>query len=99
MHGKIYVIGGRNNSPDVGNVDSPAADCFDPATNTWTKCRDMSVARNRVGVAALDCFVYAVGGSAGRTHHNSVERFLHSCLFNIAWLFIFRPKIFMLPVS
>jgi kelch-like protein 19 len=75
IHGKIYVVGGRNNTPDVGNVDSPAVDCFDPSTNTWTSCSEMSVARNRVGVAALDCLVYAVGGSSGRTHHNSVERY------------------------
>lgn len=74
VHGKIYVVGGRNNSRDEGNVDSPAVDCLDPVTNTWKRCADMTVARNRVGVATLDCMIYAVGGSHEREHHRSVER-------------------------
>lgn len=75
VHGKIYVVGGRNNTSDCGNVDSPALDCLDPLTNTWKRCADMTVARNRVGVASLDCMVYAVGGSRERVHHRSVERY------------------------
>jgi len=90
VHGKIYVVGGRNNSPDAAHQDSPAVDCFDPRSNSWTRCADMMVSRNRVGVAALDCLVYAVGGSDRETHHNSVERytitihslFVHLCLLN-----------------
>jgi len=74
VHGKIYVVGGRNNSPDAAHQDSPAVDCFDPRSNCWSRCADMTVARNRVGVAALDCLVYAVGGSDRQTHHSSVER-------------------------
>jgi Kelch motif len=74
VHGKIYVVGGRNNSPDEGNVDSPAMDCLDPVANVWTRCADMTAPRNRVGVASLDCMVYAVGGSKEREFHKSVER-------------------------
>jgi len=80
VHGKIYVVGGRNNSPDAAQ-DSPAVDCFDPRSNCWSRCADMTVARNRVGVAALDCLVYAVGGSDRQTHHASVERY-HSLLLH-----------------
>ena len=75
VHGKIYVVGGRNNSPDAAHQDSPAVDCFDPRSNRWSPCADMTVARNRVGVAVLDCLVYAVGGSDQQTHHSSVERY------------------------
>lgn len=74
VQGRIYVIGGRNNSSD-GNVDSPAVDCFNPYENTWTSCTPMSVARNRVGIGTIDELIYAVGGSHGREHHSSVERY------------------------
>ena len=69
----LYVIGGRNNSPD-GNVDSASVDVYDPSTNCWSKCNDMASARNRVGAGVIDTTIYAVGGSCGGTHHNSVER-------------------------
>lgn len=74
VHGKIYVIGGRNNTPEAGNVDSAVVDCFDPAANVWKRCSDMTVARSRLAVAALDYMVYAVGGSHVNSHHQSVER-------------------------
>jgi kelch-like protein 19 len=72
-HGLIYVLGGRNNSAD-GNMDIAAVDCYDPFTNAWRKCQDMTVARNRVGCGVIDGQVYAVGGSYCQTHHQSVEK-------------------------
>lgn len=73
VHGCIYVLGGRNNSPD-GNMDTPSVDCFDRFRNIWRKCSDMNVPRNRVGCDTIDGMVYAVGGSHGGIHHDSVER-------------------------
>ena len=73
VRGLFYAIGGRNNSPD-GNQDSHAVDCFDPSTNLWHTCSSMSAPRNRVGVGVIDDLIYAVGGSHGSTHHQSVER-------------------------
>ena len=73
VHGILYVIGGRNNSPD-GNVDSKSVDIYDPYKNSWESRAEMSVARNRVGVGSIDGYVYAVGGSCGSLHHNSVEK-------------------------
>ena len=73
VHGLLYVLGGRNNSPD-GNVDTATVDVFDPFMNFWRSCVNMSVARNRVGVGAIDGLIYAIGGSHGGTHHNTVER-------------------------
>lgn len=66
-------MGGRNNSPG-SNYDSDWVDKYNPATNQWKPCRPMSVPRNRVGVAVMDCQIYAVGGSAGCECHKSVER-------------------------
>jgi kelch-like protein 19 len=37
------------------------------------QCAPMSTPRNRVGVAIVDDFLYAVGGSAGSDLHNTVE--------------------------
>ncbi|XP_014389446.1 PREDICTED: kelch-like ECH-associated protein 1 isoform X2 [Myotis brandtii] len=73
--GLLYAVGGRNNSPD-GNTDSSALDCYNPMTNQWSPCAPMSVPRNRIGVGVIDGHIYAVGGSHGCIHHNSVERSL-----------------------
>ena len=73
VHGLLYVLGGRNNST-LGSEDIANVDVFDPFMNLWRKCSDMTVPRHRVGVSSLDGQIYAVGGSHGSTHHNSVER-------------------------
>ncbi|ESP01319.1 hypothetical protein LOTGIDRAFT_157498 [Lottia gigantea] len=72
--GTLYVIGGRNNSPD-GNMDSASADMYDTLRNAWTPRTPMTVPRNRVGVAVIDNMIYAVGGSQGQQHHCSAERY------------------------
>lgn len=46
---------------------------YDPISEQWRPCAPMSVPRNRVGVAVMDEFLYAVGGSSGTEYHNSVE--------------------------
>ncbi|GCC33090.1 kelch-like ECH-associated protein 1 [Chiloscyllium punctatum] len=74
VHGLLYAIGGRNNSPD-GNTDSNALDCYNPMNNQWSPCTPMNVPRNRVGGGVIDGMIYAVGGSEGCIHHNSVERY------------------------
>ncbi|XP_063313384.1 kelch-like ECH-associated protein 1A [Pelobates fuscus] len=74
VFGLFYAVGGRNHS-SIDNTDSNSLDCFNPVTNQWTARAPMNVARNRVGVAALDGSIYAVGGSCGSEHHNSVERY------------------------
>lgn len=71
----FYAIGGRNNSPD-GNMDSNNCDIYDPFRNAWLSRSPMAVPRNRVGVGVIDNMIYAVGGSQGQTHHNSVERYI-----------------------
>lgn len=73
ISGLFYAVGGRNNAPD-GNMDSNALDCYNPMNNCWLPCAPMSVPRNRIGVGVIDGMIYAVGGSHGCIHHNSVER-------------------------
>lgn len=46
---------------------------YNPVNEAWRPCAPMSVPRNRVGVAVMDEFLYAVGGSSGSEYHNSVE--------------------------
>lgn len=73
ISGLFYAVGGRNNAPD-GNMDSNTLDCYNPMNNCWHPCAPMSVSRNRIGVGVIDGMIYAVGGSHGCIHHNSVER-------------------------
>ncbi|XP_071116655.1 kelch-like ECH-associated protein 1B isoform X2 [Haliotis cracherodii] len=74
VRGALYVVGGRNNSPD-GNMDSNTLDMYDPMRNVWTPRSPMTVPRNRVGVGVIDGMIYAVGGSQGQTHHKSAEKY------------------------
>lgn len=73
VHGCIYAVGGRNNCPD-GNTDSNTVECYEPFQNIWRVLTPLSVPRNRVGVGQIDGMIYAVGGSHGSVHHNSVEK-------------------------
>lgn len=73
VRGAMYVVGGRNNSPD-GNMDSNALNMYDALRNMWVPRCPMTVPRNRVGVGVIDNMIYAVGGSQGQAHHNSAER-------------------------
>jgi hypothetical protein len=65
--GELEVIESRR------EVMKALIDRYDPLTETWRACSPMSVPRNRVGVAVMDEFLYAVGGSSGSEYHNSVE--------------------------
>ena len=73
VRGALYVLGGRNNSPD-GNTDSASLDMYDPMRNVWLPRRSMHAPRNRLGVGVIDNMIYAIGGSHGATHHASAER-------------------------
>ncbi len=45
-----------------------------PMNTAGWPCAPMSVPRNRIGLGVIDGMIYAVGGSHGCVHHNSVER-------------------------
>ncbi|XP_028994757.1 kelch-like ECH-associated protein 1A [Betta splendens] len=73
LFGLLYTVGGRNLSLQ-NNTESSALCCYNPMTNQWSQKASLNVPRNRVGVGVLDGCIYAVGGSQGSTHHNTVER-------------------------
>ncbi|XP_052278134.1 kelch-like ECH-associated protein 1B [Dreissena polymorpha] len=75
VKGSFYTVGGRNNSPTEGNLDSNTVDMYDQYRHCWIPRCPMLVPRNRVGVCAMDNMIYAVGGSQGTVHHNSAERY------------------------
>lgn len=68
-----FKVGGRNLTPQ-SNTESNALCCYNPMTNQWSQRASLNSPRNRVGVAVVDGCLYAVGGSQGSTHYNTVER-------------------------
>uniref|UniRef100_A0A8C9XMJ4 Kelch-like ECH-associated protein 1a n=1 Tax=Sander lucioperca TaxID=283035 RepID=A0A8C9XMJ4_SANLU len=71
--GDTNYVGGRNLSLQ-NNTESSALCCYNPMTNQWSQRASLNIPRNRVGVGVVDGCIYAVGGSQGSTHHNTVER-------------------------
>ena len=62
VNGKIYAIGGGNNTaagPTVLSVNEE----YDPATNTWTTKEPMPTARHSFGIAVYENKIYCIGGS------------------------------------
>nr|XP_023990412.1 kelch-like ECH-associated protein 1 [Salvelinus alpinus] len=74
LFGLLYTVGGRNLSLQ-NNTESSSLCCYNPMTNQWSQHASLNTPRNRVGVAVVDGSIYAVGGSQGSTHHNTVERY------------------------
>jgi N-acetylneuraminic acid mutarotase len=76
--GKIYVIGGGGGSISHDIIPSAAVLIYDPVKNKWSSGADMPTPRIKVGVAAIDGIIYAVGGSnnnIGLAHTSIVERY------------------------
>ncbi|CAN9502432.1 unnamed protein product [Ophioblennius macclurei] len=73
LFGLFYTVGGRNLSLP-NNTESNALCCYNPMTNQWSQRASLNIPRNRVGVGVVDSCIYAVGGSQGSVHHNTVER-------------------------
>lgn len=68
------MIGGHTNSSN-DKRDSDTAESYDPFTNEWNVVAKLNTPRHRLGVAVLDGMIYAVGGSDGMIHLNSIERY------------------------
>ena len=62
VNGRIYAIGGENNSAAGPNVLS-VNEVYDPATNTWTTKEPMPTARHSFGIAVYQNKIYCIGGS------------------------------------
>lgn len=61
--GKLYVFGGY-----VDQTWAPVArvDCYDPATNTWTRKADMPERISHCGTASDGRYIYFAGGYPGK---------------------------------
>jgi len=56
--GLVYIVGGL----DETNAELRSVDIYNPVTERCTQACDMQTKRAYVGVAAVDGFIYAVGG-------------------------------------
>lgn len=75
--GKIYVIGGRIGSPNVGNFSADVTSVveeYDPATDRWRAMLKMPTARSGEGWATYQGFIYVVGGELRDYHMDAVLR-------------------------
>ncbi|XP_049315425.1 kelch-like protein 3 [Bactrocera dorsalis] len=58
LNGKIYVMGGSN-----GNTGLNSVECYNPDSNTWTSCADMT--GYFAGIAAHNGHIYVLGNGDG----------------------------------
>ncbi len=61
VDGKIYVIGGEENS---GNSIISTVDVYDPSLDVWTTETAMPTARRYLGAAVVNDTIYAIGGES-----------------------------------
>jgi len=74
--GLLYLVGGRTSSLlDVAAYDSDVVDVYDPFNQEWFTAAKLSVPRHRLGICAIDGTIYAVGGSDGIIHLDSMEKY------------------------
>jgi N-acetylneuraminic acid mutarotase len=77
VDGKIYVFGGLQ----VLDIDAPVlatVEIYDPATDSWATRVNMPTPRAALGVAAVNGFIYTVGGlnyALGLLGSDIVERY------------------------
>ena len=57
LGGFLYAIGGYSDGARVAT-----AECYDPATNTWTPIASMASVRNSFAAAPMGGFLYVTGG-------------------------------------
>ena len=75
--GKIYVIGGRLASANVGNFVASPTDVveeYDPAMDRWRGMNKMPTARSGHGWATYQGRIYVVGGEHRDSHMDAVYR-------------------------
>ena len=67
LDGKIYAVGGFN-KPSLSNVldfaISRDVEVYDPITDSWSATTPLPEGRHHAGIAALDGFLYIIGGFA-----------------------------------
>ncbi len=61
VNGKIYAIGGQDNSPQI----QPPVEEYDPVANTWTQKGRIPVGRFLLSASAVGEKIYVIGGFDG----------------------------------
>ncbi|XP_050336104.1 kelch-like protein 5 isoform X1 [Bactrocera neohumeralis] len=69
LNGKIYIMGGYSRNGDLKSVE-----CYNPDSNTWTSCADMTKCHILPGVAAHKGHIYVLG-RGDEYSHVCVERY------------------------
>lgn len=76
-NGRLYAVGGCDKGAVLNSVE-----CYDPVHDVWIMKSSMIKCRAAPGVAALEDFIYVVGGSETKMNHvlqtnetNTVERY------------------------
>ncbi len=63
LNGKIYVIGGQNNTnEEFGNLS--IVEVYDPSTDSWMVAASMPAPKGQLGATVLDGRIVIVGGTA-----------------------------------
>jgi N-acetylneuraminic acid mutarotase len=68
LNGSLYAAGGFVSAPSRpgDSMRRGIVEAYDPATNRWTTLPSLSVARDDFGLAAVNGFLYAIGGDIGQ---------------------------------
>ncbi|MCZ6677316.1 MAG: hypothetical protein O7E52_08705, partial [Candidatus Poribacteria bacterium] len=74
VNGKIYAFGGSTRVQAPPGLLTTVEE-YDPATNTWTKKKDMPSKRFGAAAVAVDGKIYVMGGWAGGSHTSAVEMY------------------------
>jgi N-acetylneuraminic acid mutarotase len=71
VNGKIYAIGGYNDSSGcLSTVEE-----YDPATDTWTTKTPMPTTRAGLAIGVVNNKIYAIGGHGGGSLLSTVEEY------------------------
>jgi len=65
VNGKVYAIGGSDDTNDPESLALNSVEEYDPVGNTWTTFYSMPTARCGLAAAAVNSRVYALGGIDG----------------------------------
>ncbi|XP_070581175.1 kelch-like protein 3 [Ptychodera flava] len=75
---RLYVIGGNDVSVHIGNVRQEVKSSvvmYDPEEGCWLEKRNMNTPRLGLGLAAVDGYIYAIGGISDTARQKTVERY------------------------
>ena len=82
----IYVVGGFSDS----STELKLCHQYNPVTRGWERLLSMRTRRAYVGLAAMDGFLYAVGG--WNEHDGSLSSVEKYCIETVS---VFKPRVYL----